>query len=100
MNKQKPYAVEVPKGFILILSMVNAQEGDAFAVHRVIEDWCGDINEANDIPLSPCGKPVTIDETHNPVILEIAGRYRVYPVGVVSDTVTIYKELQEKACCG
>lgn len=86
---KKPAAVTVRPCKALVISAVDLQEGDSFVVHRLIDSEC-DIEEAKDIPFSPCGKVLKIDSTHNPVLVDMPGRYRIYPDGVVSDTAELW----------
>lgn len=94
---KKPYAIEVPSCRAVVVSGVDLQEGDAFVVHRLIDSSCA-IDDAKDIPFTPCGKIVRLDSTHNPIILEMPGRYRVYPDGAVSDTASLW--IDTVSACG
>lgn len=76
-------------GYTAVISGVGLLEGDAFVVHRVIDSSCN-LDDAKDIPFSPCGKTVTLDYTHNPVIIGMPGIYRLYPSGAVSDTAQLW----------
>lgn len=92
----KPTAIQVRPCKAVVVSGVDLQEGDAFVIHRVIDSEC-DLSEAKDIPFSPCGKPLVLDYTHNPVMIDMPGRYRLYPDGVVSDTASLWTD-EVSAC--
>lgn len=86
---KKPEALLVRPCKHVVVSGVDLQEGDKFVIHRVIDSEC-DITEARDIPFSPCGKTLFLDNTHNPVLIDMPGRYRIYPDGIVSDTADLW----------
>lgn len=92
----KPYAIEVRAKTAVVISGVDLQQGDAFIIHRVIDSEC-DINDAKDIPFTPCGKVVKLDTDHNPIMIDMPGRYRVYPDGVVSDTAQLWFDVIQLA---
>lgn len=86
---KKPEAILVTPCRAVVVSGVDLQEGDKFIVHRVIDSECA-MEDSKDIPFSPCGKVITLDMNHNPVMIDMAGYYRIYPDGVVSDTASLY----------
>lgn len=86
---KKPYAIEVVPGKAVVVSGVGLQHGDRFVVHRLIDSTC-DIEDAKDIPFSPCGKVVALDYERNPVMIDMPGRYRIYPDGVLSATAELW----------
>lgn len=86
---KKPTPIQVRPCKAIVVSGVNLVEGDAFVVHRIVDTSC-DISQAADIPFSPYGKVLRIDETHNPVIIDMPGRYRIYPDSVVSENAELW----------
>ena len=69
---KKPEAILVTPCRAAVVSGVDLQEGDKFIVHRVIDSECA-MDDAKDIPFSPCGKVITLDLNHNPVMIDMAG---------------------------
>lgn len=94
---KKPEILQVRPCKAAVVSGIDLQEGDKFVIHRVIDSSCS-IKDAKDIPFSPCGKPLILDSTHNPVMIDMPGMYRVYPDGVVSDTASLW--VDEISSCG
>lgn len=92
---KKPAVIEVHPCKQVFVSGVDLQEGDRYVVHRVVDSEC-DITVARDIPFSPHGAVVFLDNTHNPIVLDMPGKYRVYPDGVVSPTAELWFDEQNK----
>lgn len=94
---KKPYAIHVRPCKAMVISGVNFQDGDKFIIHRVVDSECA-IDEAVDIPFTPCGEVLQISNTRNPIMIDMPGRYRAYPDGVVSDTAELW--VDEISTCG
>lgn len=86
---QKPPAFLVRPCHTVVISGVDLQDGDKFIVHRVVDSEC-EIDNARDIPYSPAGNVVALDSTHNPIKIDMPGRYRLYPDGIVSATASTW----------
>lgn len=86
---KKPAALHVRPGKMMVISGVDLQDGDRFVLHRVIDSECT-IEDARDIPFSPCGQVLFLDCTHNPVAVDMPGRYRIYPDGIISPTADLW----------
>lgn len=88
-NKSTTVAVTDLTGYVV--SAANLAEGEQIEIMYVA---CVDCDGGHEIPFSPCGTPMFIDEFYNPVVLDIPGQYRLTSTMADSTALICTKEFK------